>query len=525
MVATQNRGLETDLNRWAAEKYDHISKAAFDTYETMEIKKTIETADSFHDGVMSIMKQAGVPEDFMAKVSGTNVGTEEWLDAFHDAAVDIGDWATDTAVAGFLGYIGLGAYIPAAENVVSKVRSTWREHVEEAQESRVGMLSAGQWVYINNGRAPMPGWHDELRRRLISVEQPKDKISLGFYIGVANKAGFVQVFNFELFREQRQAIDDVVPCGPERVKELDNNTVMSAIRDLKVFRDDSAPAQMDSLVPTDPGTEVIFGEKLYHIVKCEGGQALIEDEHGAWLNVSLDKLTRGRVKHTNSWNYREGEPFLSGFQADGAAKVYSGQWVWVTARQEFIEKGVTSHELAVVWKIQRDGVYVFQAIDGTQAITDKVWPLADDLSDALNLKKNFLHFRQAAVEGGDTPGQSVGKTDLLLCIGRTNEAGGKGPTALTPGEQVIPSKPITLGMVGDGGVRDEHDMIQEISRSAGIPPGDVERAVLRDTDDDNAIVGTAAGGDSLFGYGVMAAVALLLWNSVDVNFNILGALS
>ena len=525
MVATQNRGLETDLNRWAAEKYDHISKAAFDTYETMEIKKTIETADSFHDGVMSIMTQAGVPEDFMAKVSGTNVGTEEWLDAFHDAAVDIGDWATDTAVAGFLGYIGLGAYIPAAENVVSKVRSTWREHVEEAQESRVGMLSAGQWVYINNGRAPMPGWHDELRRRLISVEQPKDKISLGFYIGVANKAGFVQVFNFELFREQRQAIDDVVPCGPERVKELDNNTVMSAIRDLKVFRDDSAPAQMDSLVPTDPGTEVIFGEKLYHIVKCEGGQALIEDEHGAWLNVSLDKLTRGRVKHTNSWNYREGEPFLSGFQADGAAKVYSGQWVWVTARQEFIEKGVTSHELAVVWKIQRDGVYVFQAIDGTQAITDKVWPLADDLSDALNLKKNFLHFRQAAVEGGDTPGQSVGKTDLLLCIGRTNEAGGKGPTALTPGEQVIPSKPITLGMVGDGGVRDEHDIIQEISRSAGIPPGDVERAVLRDTDDDNAIVGTAAGGDSLFGYGVMAAVALLLWNSVDVNFNILGALS
>ena len=110
---------------------------------------------------------------------------------------------------------------------------------------------------------------------------------------------------------------------------------------------------MNSSVPTDPGTEVIHKGLLYHIVKCEGSEALIEDVHGQQTVVSINTLERGRVKHTNSWNYREGKEFNTGFDTDGSAKNFSGQWVWIPARSELLH--ITPFELAVVWKMERDG--------------------------------------------------------------------------------------------------------------------------------------------------------------------------
>ena len=189
---------------------------------------------------------------------------------------------------------------------------------------------------------------------------------MGFFVGVGERAGTVQVFNFEVFRVERVKVDDVWPVDSKVQANLERNEVMTAIRDLK-FTPDVKP-RMESKVPTDPGTEVVFNKELYHIVQCESGIALIEDTHGQRLTVSLDKLQPGRIEHTNSWNYRKGEPFLSGFDGGSAAPIYSGQWVWVNARDGLVTAGMTTRELAVVWKIGNDGVHAVYARDGETAV-------------------------------------------------------------------------------------------------------------------------------------------------------------
>ena len=262
---------------------------------------------------------------------------------------------------------------------------------------------------------------------------------------------------------------------------------------------------MVSSVPTDPGTEVIYKKLLYHIVKAEGSEALIEDAHGQRLVVSMDTLERGRVKHTNAWNYRKGEIFENGFDADGSARVFTGQWVWIVARDSLLEGGVTDYELACVWNIQRDGCYVFNAIDGDLVIVDDVWPLSDTLSDILNVKKNFVEFRNAAVEGENTSMFLLGRDELLVCIGNTHDAQVDFPKPETPGQTIIHRKPVEGDTVGD----EETKWLGDTPGEVLGHPGEVEY------DDFEAAVTSRTGGDSNAIYFIMAAAALFVLYSVD----------
>ena len=241
---------------------------------------------------------------------------------------------------------------------------------------------------------------DPGRERSFIDEPPEYMISEGFVVGEGDKPNHVRVFNFETFREEDIDIDEISGMSAAREITIESNPILSSIRDLKFEKQPSA--KMLSDVPTDPGTEVVFDDFLYHIVISEGGLALIEDIHGQQKEVTLDHLEKGRVTHTNAWNYRKGEIFETGFEADGAAQVFSGQWVWITARDGLLEANTTTHELAVVWNIQHEGAYVFNAIDGDLVVVDDVWPVSKNLSEVFNLNKQFVRFRNAAVEGENT---------------------------------------------------------------------------------------------------------------------------
>ena len=43
-------------------------------------------------------------------------------------------------------------------------------------------------------------------------------------------------------------------------------------------------------------------------------------------------LTRGRVDHTNSWNYSGETP--TGFDRDVKPRLYKSQWVWLPVRSK-----------------------------------------------------------------------------------------------------------------------------------------------------------------------------------------------
>ena len=511
------------------DRYKQLAKSAFNSMKSVDLPKAFQE-DSFHTGVISVMKQAGIPDQYLHGLSGQAVGSDDWLSTFKNFASAAGDFIADTAVSGLVGYVFGPQFAPLAGQAVSSLRGNWRDAQLKKDAAKAKLLQPGIWVYIDNGALPGglkeygDSWEvdtrGELRRRALAWgPQPEDHVTVGFYIAQSTTAGFVNVFNFDVFREQRVKFDNVWPVKEVDAAKLSQNPIMSKIRDLK-FKDMPKP-KMKSQIATDPGEEVILNDNLYHIVSTESGLALIEDEHGQRFSVSVDKLKPGRRKHNNSWNYQKGKPFLSGFASDGAATVFSGQWVWVNARKGLIDSGHTTHELAVVWKLEGGGAKAVLAIDGEVVSVPTVWAVAPELADGtLNAKKDFLRFKQTVLEGGDTKTWSVGKNNLLVCIGRTHEAQLKFPTPLTPGEDVSPAPLVTEETVGDGNAKDVVDAQVEVQRKIGVPMQDVGG-----DDDFNVVSGTpeegTESGNSLYGYLVMLGLGLLAYNSVDVNINLL----
>ena len=107
-------GQENSLNQWAVQKYDAVSKAAFDVRDNVQLRKTVESAESFNAGVVKIMKDAGIPDKFLVGLGGEDVGTTEWLATVEGLAEAGAELAADTAISGFLTYIGQPQWIPAA---------------------------------------------------------------------------------------------------------------------------------------------------------------------------------------------------------------------------------------------------------------------------------------------------------------------------------------------------------------------------------------------------------------------------
>ena len=70
-------GQENSLNQWAVQKYDAVSKAAFDVRDNVQLRKTVESAESFNAGVVSIMKDAGIPDKFLVGLGG-GPSSEYW---------------------------------------------------------------------------------------------------------------------------------------------------------------------------------------------------------------------------------------------------------------------------------------------------------------------------------------------------------------------------------------------------------------------------------------------------------------
>ena len=512
------------------DRYKQLAKSTFNSMKKVDLPKAFRD-DSFHSGVVNVMKQAGIPDQYLHGLSGQAVGSEDWLSTFKKFASAAGDFIADTTVSGLVGYVFGPQFAPLAGQAVSSLRDNWRDAQLQKDSAKAKLLQPGIWVYINNGVVPGglkeegDSWEvdrkGELRRRIISMgPQPEDHVTVGFYIASSTTAGFVNVFNFDVFREQRVKIDDVWPVKAKDAAVLSANPIMSKIRDLR-FADMPKP-KMDSDIVTDPGAEVILNDELYHIVSTESGMALIEDVHGQRWSVSLDKLKPGRRKHTNSWNYQKGKPFLSGFNADGAATVFSGQWVWVPARKELqVPPASTTHELAVVWKLEGAGAKVVLAIDGVVESVPTVWPVSPELADGtLNSKKDFIRFKREVLEGGDTKTLAVGGHDhnILVCIGRTSDAQLKFPTPLTPGEDVTPAALHEEETAGDGNQKDVVDAEIEAQAKIGVPMA----AVQHDEEEFDPTPATGPqSGDSLYGYLVMLGLGLLVYNSVDVNLNLL----
>ena len=425
---------QTDVGAFMLNKYNKLDKAAFDVQDDIDISKRFKKAESFGAGRQDIMKDAGLKSDALKQMAGTAVGSDEWMDAFRGAAETSTDYAVDTMLAGALQAIfpeapGVGAVVSA---VWEKTRSWWRATSSERELTRMGLLKRGQWIVINNGKAQEEvdavswfgsteyevGYRDRLRRRMLL----QDVLSFGFFLGLGAENGRCQVYNFYVMQPEDLRFEDITALPDAEAIALDDNDVLFKIRDSWFESQETEAAIMDTNVNTDPGSEAIYEGHLVHVVKTDRSNAIIEHDDGERLTVTLDKLEPGRRTHSNSWVYGDGYRD-NGFLADGAARIFSGQWVWVDAQPDIAKSLGCAVELACVWKIGPEGLHVFRTLDGTHDAVDEFAPVTDELNDYLNKDWNFGLFKDKAVTAGDTERfrMSQHPEDALTCIGKTHD--------------------------------------------------------------------------------------------------------
>jgi hypothetical protein len=167
----------------------------------------------------------------------------------------------------------------------------------------------------------------------------------------------------------------------------------------------------------DEGSEVVYKGETFKIVECDGFTARITNKSRT-VNVDVMDLKRGRVKHTNSWNYAKNTD--GGFSADSKAQLHTGQWVWLQPRASTLRiYPGAKYELGVLRLINGaigDGYY---AMDGVrfQTVVGQIHPCPKKDQEWMGLQKAFLRFKIAAVKGIDTPRFKLGRDWVLQVLG------------------------------------------------------------------------------------------------------------
>jgi hypothetical protein len=287
----------------------------------------------------------------------------------------------------------------------------------------------GDWVLIDDGVETLPsGMKQTLEwgEGMMFGEEPEPYeidmetdhlVSVGFVTEPNADDGMVTIFNLEYGESRQYRKADISHLESSRANSLEANSDMGAIKAF-VLDPEAVAMRLACEVPCDPGEEVEYEGDMYRIVACNGTTANIENGNNS-LQVKMAWLTRGRVEHTNSWNYSGETP--TGFDRDVKPRLYKSQWVWLPVRSKgLLHYPDALNELGVIRLLNGDTVDGYYCSDGKrfQVHFDMIHALKEGRQEWLNRHQDFKLFQQKAVVGNaDVRAFSLGNRQGLLCFG------------------------------------------------------------------------------------------------------------
>jgi len=371
------------------------------------------------DNVKDIYEQSGSWQGLLRKIVGSEP-FQQGITEFVDAGIVIATGAAEGGPAGAIAALT----VEGGQIIASRLQKGG------------GTLTKGAWCLIDNGerrinkkkmRALQWGLGSEFNDMAdvedvgITVEH---LVSIGFVVEPSVDDSHCKVFNLEHGEFQQCPKQNVRMMTAVRADEFDRNTDLHAIRVL-VLSDRHLAQRLACDVPCDPGEEVVFEGETYNIVTCDGTHARIQNNVGG-RNVEMRDVTRGRVTHTNSWNYGDTPGAVysgvsSGFDQGIEAKIYKGQWIWAPPRAGVVKVlPDCKKELAVVRLINGQMVDGYFALDGLrmQVLATQIVPVFHARQEWLNAHRDFINFRGAAVVGeSNVRDQALGDDYLMIIMG------------------------------------------------------------------------------------------------------------
>ena len=309
----------------------------------------------------------------------------------------------------------IGAIVAAAEVGLGKMLESWGDKAG----NQTIRAKKGQWVFIESTeshRRRMVGSMFSPQIHKDEPSKPPKAVSLGFFIEPTTK-NRVSVFSLDLGRAEEIEISQLLECDSTVAARLDADERLSTLRELFFYKYDGMAPTKSKVMPKPffPGKRVRYKGGSYILLLNKKGKSLIEDGNGKTLVVDTVLLRRG---------YGDSTPgqYDNGFQTVGRNNLYTGQWVFVPARNWVRSKFDAQVELAVIHQIApEDRCYVFLALDGEVYTVDDsvIQPLDKHFQELYNAKKTFKLFREAAVGGTKaTERFALGMSDISVCVGQ-----------------------------------------------------------------------------------------------------------
>ena len=525
-------------------KFHDISKSAFDAY-------SISHEGNFDPGFNKLMKEGftKAAKDVLTRAGVSNdmldtFGTTSW----QDTVVSV----IESEMAGLVTLVGavgaemgpLGVAMALAVSAGAPILQSYWSNIKNSFLTTTPQdgYKNGQWISIDNGMTTaVRGLHNVLdesfldvdRRRRLHFEsnvlhdlgpiQPvlegleievdnKENFSTGFYLGQGQSASTIVVYNFLTSREETQNIEKVRPLETAAASSLDNDPVWSEIRLLKF--ETRRERLLPSNINTDPGSEVLYNGLKNLVLQARGKEVLIENKlTGARHMVQLDMLQAGKRTHDNSWNYENLAP--EGYSSAPQPGFSSGSFVWVPPDTfTKLNNPFCTRQLACVELLEGASWQGFTAIDGTfctfRLDNPKVRRVSDELNEMFGASHIFNNFRDAVIRGHDVARMACGKHEaaVLVSLGvsplKTSLAETEqsaSPPKAAPKAAASGGAATLLGYSGDGGLRDDIDIANEVG---------ITGTISRDYDPQQDPSSGGGGGGLALAVGIGGAAAFLL---------------
>ena len=252
------------------------------------------------------------------------------------------------------------------------------------------------------------------------IEKDREDYSVGFYIGPSTEPAESMVFVFEHKAGNSIRNTHLTPMSAIMKKKYENSFEYTAVREIfleKLEHPSLLEAIHKAVCPLEIGTEVIYQQQIYHIVKANELEAIIESLDGERLLVNITEIKPGRHNSTGVYIY-SAEERREYFNPDFFK---TGDFVWIPSDYENQRTiSTTKIVLCVIGYFFGSNAVVYECFNGRKRDVKKsdLKAISDEFNDFVQKMKAYKLFQAEAVQNSTLiTNFGVGEEYAHMCHG------------------------------------------------------------------------------------------------------------
>ena len=257
----------------------------------------------------------------------------------------------------------------------------------------------------------------------VDFEQSHEDYSIGFYMNESNQPGESMIFVFEHKATDSVRNSHFTPVTTGQKKKYDASFEFAGFRELFLEKEELGSLVDNVKSPLEPGTEVVYENKIFHVVAGGSEQVIIQDMSGQNQMVDVRDISAGRHKSTGVYIYEENlqrEYFNPDF-------FKSGDFVWLPVDKHNKETCPQAERiLCVISYFFGDFTVCYETFNGRERNVRKseLQALSDEYNDFVNRFKAFKLFQSEAIQNSTLIANfSLGQDYAKMCHGQVTNFG------------------------------------------------------------------------------------------------------